>query len=148
MAGKLPHWVKKLHDQYESDVVRISPSELSFIVASAWHDIHGHHADAPLFENDPLVNGKSFNNVDNMLTAKDEKHERKRKVSCHAFSERAIREQEPTVQMYIQKHICRLREKINNSSQGKVGLVKWYSCMTFDIIGDLTFQSSFKCLDT
>ena len=148
MAGKLPHWVKGLHDKYESDVVRISPSELSFIGTSAWRDIHGHHPDAQPFEKDPLVNGKSFNNVDNMLTAKHEDHERMRKVFCHAFSERAIREQEPTVQMYIQKLIRRLHEQINNSSQGKVDLVKWYSWMTFDIIGDLTFQSSFKCLDT
>ena len=33
-------------------------------------------------------------------------------------------------------------------SQGKVDMVKWYSWLTFDIIGDLTFGSSFKCLDT
>ncbi len=117
MAGKLPHWVKKLHDQYESDVVRISPSEL---------DIHGHHPDAQPFEKDPLVNGKSFNDVDNLLTAKHEDHERMRKVLGHAFSERAIREQEPMVQMYIEKLIRRLHEQIGRSSQGKVDLVKWY----------------------
>ena len=148
IAGKLPHWVKSLHDQYESDVVRISPSELSFIDASAWHDIHGYHPDAQFFERDPLLYGKSFNNVDNLLTAKHGDHERMRKVLGHAFSERAIREQEPTVQMYIEKLIRRLHEQISSSSQGKVDMVKWYGWMAFDIIGDLTFGSSFKCLDT
>ena len=147
-AGKLPHWVKKLHDRYESDVVRISPSELSFIDASAWHDIHGHHSDAQPSEKDPLVNGKSFNNVDNLLTAKNGDHARMRKILGHAFSERAIREQEPTVQMYIEKLIRGLHEQIGTLSQGKVDMVKWYSWMSFDIIGDLTFESSFKCLDT
>ena len=148
IAGKLPHWVKNLHDQYESDVVRISPSELSFIRASAWHDIHGSHPDAQPFEKDPLVNGKCFNNVDNLLTAKHVDHERMRKVLGHAFSERATREQEPTVQMYIEKLIRRLHEQISSSSQGKVDMVKWYSWMAFDIIGDLTFESPCKCLDT
>ena len=148
IAGKLPHWVKNLHDQYESDVVRISPSELSFIGASAWHDIHGSHPDAQPFEKDPLLNGKCFNNVDNLLTAKHGDHERMRKVLGHAFSERAIKEQEPTVQMYIEKLIRRLREQTSGSSQGKIDMVKWYSWLAFDIIGDLTFGSSFKCLDT
>ena len=148
IAGKLPHWVKNLHDQYESDVVRISPSELSFIGASAWHEIHGSRPDAQPFEKDPRLNGKCFNNVDNLLTAKHGDHERMRKVLGHAFSERAIKEQEPTVQMYIEKLIRRLHEQISGSSQGKVDMVKWYNWLSFDIIGDLTFGSSFKCLDT
>ena len=148
ISGKLPYWVKDLHDQYQSDVVRISPSELSFIGASAWQDIHGHHADAPPFEKDPLLNGKCFNNIDNMFTAKHEDHERMRKVLGHAFSERAIREQEPTVQLYIEKLIRRLHEQISISSQAKIDMVKWYDWLSFDIIGELTFGSSFKCLDT
>ncbi|KAK0507255.1 hypothetical protein JMJ35_010293 [Cladonia borealis] len=118
-----------------------------FIDASAWHDIHGHHADAQPFEKDPRLNVKCFNNVDNLFTAKHEDHERMRKVLGHAFSERAIKEQEPTVQLYIEKLIHRLHEQISSSSQAKVDMVKWYDWLSFDII-DLTFGSSFKCLET
>ena len=71
-----------------------------------------------------------------------------RKVLGDAFSERAIKEQEPIVQLYIEKLIRRLHEQISSSSQAKVDMVKWYDWLSFDIIGDLTFGSSFKCLDT
>lgn len=83
-----------------------------------------------------------------MFTAKHEDHERMRKVLGHAFSERAIKDQEPTVQMYIEKLIHRLHEQISSSIQGKVDIVNWYSWLTFDVIGDLTFYGSFNCLDT
>ena len=40
--GSLSHWLKDLHERYSTDVVRISPHELSFISPSAWKDMCGH----------------------------------------------------------------------------------------------------------
>ena len=139
--------MKNLHDHYKSDVVRISPCELSFIGVSAWQDIHGRHAGVPQFERDPLVNGKSFNGVEHLFTANNADHSRMRGVLGHAFSDRAIREQEPSVQQYIDKLISRLHGEVKGPAQGKVSLVKWFTWMTFDVMGDLTFGQTFYSLD-
>ena len=40
--GSLVHRIKELHEKY-GEIVRIAPNELSYISASAWHDIYGHH---------------------------------------------------------------------------------------------------------
>ena len=40
--GNLVHRIKELHEKY-GEIVRIAPNEFSFINASAWHDLYGHH---------------------------------------------------------------------------------------------------------
>ena len=77
----------------------------------------------PLFERDPLVNGKSFNGVEHLFSARNADHARLRGFLGHTFSEKAIRAQEPAVQTYIDKLICRLHQEVRGSAQGKVRLV-------------------------
>ena len=101
----------------------------------------------PLFEKDPLVNGKSFNGVEHLFSARNADHARMRGILGHAFSEKAIRAQGPTVQTYIDVLIYRLHQEVRDSAQGKVSLVKWFTWMAFDIMGDLTFGESFHSLD-
>ena len=147
VRGKLPQWVKKLHDQYDSDVVRISPTELSFINPSAWNDINGHRVGRQDFDKDLNVYGKPPNGVDSILTAKHTDHSRMRRVLEHAFTAKAFKEQEPVVLSYADKLINSLRKQISGSKKGKVDLVKWFNWMSFDIIGDLSFGESFECLE-
>jgi hypothetical protein len=65
-----------------------------------------------------------------------------RRVFSPAFSEKALRDQEPIMNRYFDLLIQRLRE-----NGGEVlDINKWYSLLAFDIIGDLTFGESFDCL--
>lgn len=149
LKGKHYLWVKKLHDYYGSDVVRISPDELSFISPSAWKDITGARAGRRPFEQDERVHGKPPNpdQAVSMLTAKLPDHSRMRRVLDHAFSSKAFQEQQPVLESYVKKLISSLREQISHPNQGKVDLVKWCNWTTFDIVGDFSFGESFNCLE-
>ena len=146
--GKLPHWLSALHLTYASPVVRISPTELSFISSEAWQDIYSYRPGHTPFEKDLRVYGKPPNGVHSLLTAPRGDHARMRRVLDHAFSDKAYKEQEPIVVSYIDKLIKRLNEQTHDSNQGQVDLVKWYNWMSFDVIGDLSFGQSFNCLET
>lgn len=47
--------------------------------------------------------GKPYNGGDSLLTANRADHLRMRQVLGHAFSNKVVREQEVTVEMYVQK---------------------------------------------
>lgn len=96
--GTLPPWNIKLHARY-GEVVRISPDELSFIGASAWKDIYMARPGLPKPTFGML---ETPNGVWTMATVPDpEGHQRQRKIVSHAFSERALREQEYLFQKYV-----------------------------------------------
>lgn len=111
-------WLRELHRKY-GPVVRFGPIDVSFATAEAWKDIYGPNdkgRQGPYRAKDfgvPTINGtnpinpmssKSRNSnrdglgVPNLLQADDESHARVRKVLAPAFSERALREQEPLFQ--------------------------------------------------
>ena len=71
-----------------------------------------------------------------------------RRLLSHAFSEAALREQEPLLNVYFDMLIRKLYEKINSPSEGKVNMVRWFNFTTFDLIGDLCFGESFDALRT
>ena len=146
VRGRLPHWIKDLHDQFGSDVVRISPRELSFIGASAWKEIHGNRPGHLSFEKDPAIYRKPPNNIASLLTANRADHARMRRVLGHAFSDRASREQEPVVESYVDILIKRLHQQVEGKGGGKVDISDWFRWTSFDIAGDLSFGESFKCL--
>lgn len=147
VRGKLPQWVKALHDQFGSDVVRISPRELSFINASAWKNIHGSRPGHLSFEKDEAVYRKPPNMIPSLLTANRVDHARMRRILGHAFSDRASREQEPVVESYVDLLIKGLHEQVNGEEKGKVDISKWFKWLSFDIAGDLSFGESFECLE-
>jgi len=129
-------------------VVRISPTELSYIDAEAWQDIYANRSDHMPFEKDLMIYGKPPNGVHSLIAAPKHDHSRMRRVLDHAFSDRASRDQEPIVMQYVDKLMQQLCEEIKSPAQGKVDVVKWYNWMSFDIIGDLSFGQSFHCLET
>lgn len=140
--GSLSQWLIDLHDYYRSDVVRISPDELSFTSASAWKDIYGDRPGHEHFQKDLLL----FSGVDSIVTAPDADHSRLRRVLSHAFSDKALREQEPLVQSYIDNLIAGLQKQIDGPVKGRINLADWFNWTTFDTIGDLSFGESFNCL--
>jgi cytochrome P450 len=146
VRGRLPHWIKGLHDKFGSDVVRISPRELSFINASAWKNIHGNRPGHLSLEKDPAVYRKPPNEIASLLTANRADHARMRRVLGHAFSDRASRDQEPVVESYVDILIKRLHQQVEGPEGGKLDISKWFRWLSFDIAGDLSFGESFECL--
>ncbi|MCJ1380206.1 hypothetical protein MMC17_003309 [Xylographa soralifera] len=58
---------------------------------------------------------------------------------AHAFSETALREQEPLLNTHINKLISQLILQIDSVTDGRVDLSKWYTLLAFDIVTDLSF---------
>lgn len=146
--GTLAHRVRELHDYY-GPIVRLSPNELSFVRADAWEDIYGHRLGNPSFPKDPLWHRPSVNGVRSILSANDADHSRIRRLLVHGFSEKALREQEPLIQSYVDLFMARLLQKTLDARLGTavVNIAQWFNFITFDIIGDLSYGESFHCLE-
>ncbi|MCJ1384126.1 hypothetical protein MMC17_007242 [Xylographa soralifera] len=145
--GTFSVWVKDLHQQYKSEVVRLSPKDLSFIGASAWKDISGYRTGHRPFDRDVAVYGKPVNGVDTLLTADRLDHPRMRRVLDHAFSSRALKEQDSLILSTVDKFIQCLYRQASQPSTEIVDMAKWFNWMSFDLIGDLAFGESFNCLE-
>lgn len=139
--GQLHTKLKDLHDQY-GDVVRIEPSSLVYRSAQPWKDIYGHRKS---FVKDDKFFTESPNGPNIQTTFDDAGHARQRRLLLHAFSERALREQESIIQSYIAMLMQRLHEEVA-SHREMVDISRWLTYTTFDIIGDLTFGESFDYL--
>ena len=139
--GSVSQWINELHNYYRSDVVRISPDELSFIAPSAWKDIHGLRPGHDEFPKDLTA----FTSLVSILTANDADHSRFRRLLSHGFSDKALREQETLILTYVHNLISGLKHQAK-VSEGKANLSDWFNYTTFDIISDLSLGTSFDCL--
>lgn len=142
ITGQLLYKCQQFHELY-GDVVRIAPDELSFTNADAWKDIYGHRQGHSPMTKDKIFYNRPANGVDSLITADRADHSRFRRLVSHAFSDKALREQETLIRSYTDLLIKRLYE---NTNAGPVDMVAWYNWTTFDLIGDLAFGESFGCL--
>jgi cytochrome P450 len=79
-----------------------------------------------------------------MLASNETDHSRVRRNLSHAFSDKALREQDQLVMQYVDLLVYRLGER---AEAGKpVDIMSWYNYATFDIICDLTFGEPLYCL--
>lgn len=146
ISGHLFDWTLSLHTQY-GEIVRINPDELSFAKPSAWQDIY---ASRPQLPKPTLGVIETPNKVKSITTtASPEDHDRMRKILNHAFSDRALREQEYILHIYTNLLITRLQDQIKKAGVGftQVDIGDWYNFTTFDITGDLCFGESFHSLE-
>jgi cytochrome P450 len=134
--------LQNLHGTY-GEVVRTAPDELSFICASAQRDIHA-HSRSKYFQKDKSIYPKRHPTVDGILTSSDEDHPRHRKTFQPAFSEKALRGQEPIFKIYTDALIKLMVDSAAASQP--LDVVKAYNWTTFDIVGHLTFGEPFGCL--
>ncbi|TKA73419.1 hypothetical protein B0A49_03039 [Cryomyces minteri] len=145
--GKSVSWTQALHNQY-GPVVRISPDELSYIDARGWKDIYGHRIAGKTANNkDRMFYGKAVNDVDSILLADEAAHSRSRRIFAHAFSDKALKEQEPLFKNYVNLLAVKLNQILGKDPQAKVDVVKYYNFTTFDIMGDLTFGEPLNLLE-
>lgn len=87
------------------------------------------------------------NGIHSILSANDADHARYRRLLSHAFSEKALRQQEQLIQSYIALLIQRLRTRASSAESAVIDIVQWLNFTTFDLIGDLSLGESFHCLD-
>ena len=85
--------------------------------------------------------------IHSILSANDADHARYRRLLSHAFSEKALRQQEQLLQSYIALLIQRLRTRASSAESAVIDMVQWLNFTTFDLIGDLSLGESFHCLD-
>ena len=146
IKGDLTQRTHELHQRY-GPVVRLAPNELSFINAQAWYDIYDRHQGRPNFPKNPLWMAPGDDGIDSILSANGADHARYRRLLSHAFSERALRQQEQLLQSYIALLIQQLRIRASSAESAVIDMVQWLNVTTFDIIGDLSLGESFDCLE-
>ena len=148
ITGSIVKHLAYLHEVY-GPVVRIGPSELSYIDPRAWNDIYGFKnaslgrqmpKDALFYDLDPSKDGT---NIDADLD--DRSHGRQRQIFSHAFSDRALRQQEGLIASYVDRLVEKI--KIAASQDRTVDLVKMLNFTTFDIMSDLTFGEPLDLLE-
>ena len=145
--GTHPQSVKELHDIY-GDVVRIRPDSLTFRNAAAWKDIYGSRPGKGQLRKDPrfyTIGGEE--DQTNIVYSNDADHSRMRKLLSHAFSDTALRQQEPIMAGYFELLIQKLKARIDGPTNGVVDLSQWYNFLTFDIVGDMCFGEPFDALE-
>ncbi|MCJ1298323.1 hypothetical protein MMC08_001112 [Hypocenomyce scalaris] len=146
LQGRISFQYKILHDKY-GPVVRVMPNELAFNTVRAFDDIYGHRIGLENMDKDPIHVGavEPIPGASNLTMADEANHPRQRRALAHAFSQKALMEQEPILQGYVKKFITNLRRLAQEKTP--VNLVSWFNFCTFDIIGDLSFGEPFGCLE-
>lgn len=132
----------------QGSVFRVSPNELSFASVSSWKAIYGHAiAGKPTAVKSKFYEmyGAGFNSWCIGSERDPKVHGRMKKLLSHAFSTKALIEQEDIIQKSIDAFI----EKIGPESQSPKGLNvgEWYQMVAFDILGDMAFGESFHCIE-
>ncbi|KIW07450.1 uncharacterized protein PV09_02289, partial [Verruconis gallopava] len=145
LRGRIPFYMKACHDKYGS-IVRVSPNELCFDDAPAWRDIYGSRPGHANFHKDPIHVGSiaSVPGVTTITMADDRNHARQRRALSHAFSTKALLEQEHIIKGYIDVFSKIMKDFANKGEL--VNMTDWLAYTTFDIIGDLSFGEPFGCL--
>lgn len=137
--------ITKLHEHY-GPVLRISPNELAFNTPQAFRDIYGARPGG-CFAKDRSHYLPPANGVDHLVCAVDNAaHARQRRLLAHAFSERALRDQEGLIRGYVDTMIGKLRAELAKQETPHIDIKNWMNYTTFDITGDLMFGESFDCL--
>ncbi|KKY13365.1 putative cytochrome p450 [Diplodia seriata] len=147
-GGRIERWTQRQHERY-GEVVRLGPDRLSYISPQAWKDIYGHRTggrkengkDTRFYE--PDLNGERH-----LVSEGDiQEHGAVRRIFSNAFSDRALKLQEPLIKGYADQMIANMYRTIKADAAGKLGMVKLYNCATFDITGDLTFGEPLGLLE-
>jgi cytochrome P450 len=152
--GDLHLYVETLHRKY-GDVVRISPDELSFIDAQSWKDTQGHGVSKSSNVRGSMPDkcwrryGTTINGSPSLIVQRDpHDHAAARRIFSPAFSDRALKQQEPLFMKYVDQLVQVMKDESQKDPDRKFNLVKLYNFTTFDVMGDLTFGESLHMLDS
>jgi cytochrome P450 len=144
VIGEPGHVLERFHKRY-GPAVRYTPNEVSFITSQAWFDIYDHERHRIFLKDRRMYGDIDTPNSDPSIVSTDDhvNHARQRRLMSHAFSDKAVREQESIIKVYVDLLISKL-----GTVAGKpINIVEWYNWTTFDLIGDLAYGEAFGCLE-
>lgn len=144
--------VTALHRKY-GPVVRLAPNELSYIDTQAWKDVYGHRKPGQLaWRKDPAQAGPEEAGTPGIFRSEGQDHTQLKKVFNHAFSDKALRDQEGLIRTHCKTLVSVLlkraeKQKTNPSAaEATIDMVKFWNFAIFDVSlvyrSNLTMRSS------
>lgn len=139
--GKLQGYyvINDLHKKY-GRFVRVGSNTLSITDPRLMEPAYGSHAKA--------VKGDWYDGSDphhSMHTTRDKGlHDRRRRVWAPAFSDKALREYEVTVQEFNDK----LVNRIGGLKGEPVNMTTWFNLYSFDVMGRLAFGKDYGMIES
>lgn len=152
VKGDSCRYLANLHERY-GEIVRAGPNEISYMTVSANQTIFGRKTTEDMaFEKNPAVYIQGSGTAQNILFASTAEHPRFKKLMAPAFSETAIKEQEPTIQHLTTTLIEVLRHNRSGKAfypdaEGIVNIGAWCNFLIFDILSCLSFGKAVGCLE-
>ncbi|KAL8654862.1 MAG: hypothetical protein Q9210_001249 [Variospora velana] len=143
MLGNLAVRVHQLHEQY-GPVVRISPNELSFISADAWHTIYGGHAQGFRKNYDTFIETDNQLGVSVFVAGEDD-HARMRKILNRAFSSSALCNYDDMIKENARILMRKLDEE-QSEKHTAIRINGWFTWTAFDVVATACLGESFDCL--
>ncbi|KAF6827677.1 Versicolorin B desaturase 1 [Colletotrichum plurivorum] len=143
LRGMYAKKAREIHETYPG-TVRVAPNELSYIQPQAWKDIMGRPLKSEMYKDMRFFGGDSFGR-DALVTTTPEDHVRMRRIFSHAFSNTALKAQEPLLVKYADQMVDTMDSLA--SRHGAVNLVDVFNFCTFDIMAELTFGESLRLLE-
>jgi cytochrome P450 len=104
--------------------VRISPGEVSFIEPEVWKEVYGHRA-STFIKTTEFYGPDPYGNPSGIMRADNVSHAHQRRMISHAFSDKALRDQENLLRGYVGL----LVEKLKGIAAGnkQTDIVEWCS---------------------
>ncbi|KAL8409070.1 hypothetical protein RB594_007495 [Gaeumannomyces avenae] len=142
LTAQHPVWIHSLHERY-GPVVRYAPGEVDVSGPAAARSIHAVKAGflkSPFYSHLITDSSSVFNEI------RPEVHRRyKRYLSGH-MSETGLKAFLPRIDDKVRLAIRKMAEE-SRGTRGAADVAKWLMFLSFDVIGDLTFGSSFGQLE-
>lgn len=127
------------------DVVRVAPNTLSFVTPQAYRDIYGH---ATQGKRKFLKNSWYQQDEPRITNVRDPAaHAEQRKALSHAFSARALRNQETIINEYVNQLLEQI-SKLGADGKKNVNITDIWNWLTFDVIGESNYNYTYpwpKC---
>lgn len=140
-------WLHWLHVRY-GPVVRLTPNSLSFNTVSAVDAIYRSRKANVIKSDWYQCVRDSAGGFESTFTARDKaRHEVKRRLLSHAFSDPALKGYEPRIVQTVRKWLDCLDQEAIKSGR-IIDLGKWSEYLIFDIMGDLCFGKPFGLLES
>lgn len=124
-------------------VVRVGPKEICFCDLSAFKQIYN---TKETFVKSPLYETITDSPAPSIFSTADvELHRRHRRLLAPGLSETSVTQMCPSVHSKVALTIQRMREE--TQARGAADIYKWWTFMTSEITGELTFGQSFRILE-
>ncbi|KAH8653784.1 cytochrome P450 [Xylariales sp. PMI_506] len=136
LKGNDVKWLESLHAKY-GHVLRFGPTDVSYTSPQAWKDVHGFEKGKHEMEKAQEFSVQPVNGVPSMLTADFENHARVKKLFSPAFSDRALKRQEPLFKKYTDILLLKMRELEEGGKP--LDVASLYNFATFDTMAELCF---------